>query len=199
VIGPRVYFADAVGYATSTPSVDVWTNSRHISLQTFHKEGIQRVAFGSTTGEIERTHEVYPVSRSAEDRGMTAHFRAPLGDVRFVGDGYVAFRESALFFPKPRRLTDQTRLEEEGIDVVRTSYVAPTVLPDGWFRAEVQGAVPPFMDRLRIALSAPGILLRQGGVDIRTVRVTYRRPPMLSGQEWWRSVRAELVQAWRRL
>jgi hypothetical protein len=198
VIGPRVYFADAVGYATSTPPGRVYTNSRHLSLQTFHKEGLQTVTFGSSGVTLAKTHDVYPLSRSRRDAG-TLLVSAPKGDVRMVGDGYFAFTPETLFYPKPRRFTDRANLDEEGIQAVITQYRPPQLLPDGWFRFRLPIQIPPQSDRLRFALSMPGILVRQGYVDVRSVELAYRRPPLRSLADWWKYVRQELVNAWHRL
>lgn len=194
VVGPRVYFADAVGYATSTPPAIAWTNSRHLSLQTFHNEGLQRAELGSIGADLRKTHETYTLNR-ANGSGSVL-FRAPKGDIRVVGDGYFAFTESALFYPSPRRFTDQTDLKAEGIQAVVTNYQPPELLADGWFRSRSRFPIEPQADRLKLALSAPGILLRQGAVDIRSAEMTYRRPAFTGWVAWWKYVRRELAAAW---
>jgi hypothetical protein len=118
--------------------------------------------------------------------------------VRIIGDGWFALDPDAFFEPQPRRLTDASDPLAEGITDISTPYQRPEALGDGWVRARATFRIDPREDRLRLALSAPGIASRSGAVDIRAVRLTYRRPP-LSWAEWRRVVREELRNAWQRL
>lgn len=196
VIGPRVYFADEVGYSTSTPAVRVWTNSSFLEVKTLHPEGRQTVQFGSSTGSITQTHAPVLLERATTDTKGATLFVAPRGNVWTLGDGYMSWSKEALFFPQVRRFTDQTQLQSEGVKAVATMYDSPESLADGWYRSHSSFALEPERDRLKLILSAPGILRRQGHVDIRRIQVTLRRPPR--GEAWWPAVRAELVRAWSR-
>jgi hypothetical protein len=196
VIGPRVYFADEVGYSTSTPAVRVWTNSSFLEAKTLHPEGRQTVQFGSSTGSITQTHAPVLLERATTDTKGATLFVAPKGNVWTLGDGYMSWSKEALFFPQVRRFTDQTQLQSEGVKAVATMYDSPESLADGWYRSHSSFALEPERDRLKLILSAPGILRRQGHVDIRRIQVTLRRPPR--GEAWWPAVRAELVRAWSR-
>lgn len=197
VIGPRVYFADEVGYSTSTPAVAVWTNSYHFTLKTLHKEGLQTVSLGNAAQTaVTTTHASFGLTRGAGERSGDLLLRAPKGNVWTLGDGYVSWTPEALFFPTPRRLTDDTSLLDEGIQAVATTYEDPTPLEDGWYAATIRVRLDPGRDRLKLALAAPGITRRGAAVDIRRIIVTYERPPSVAG--WWLALRQELVRAWRR-
>lgn len=197
VVGPRVYFGDVVGYATGTPGANVWTNSRHIVAETFHAEGLQTIDFGGKKAKISRTHVATRADRDDDDAGAV-RLSAPRGDVRVIGDGYVAFREGAFFEPRPRRLTDATDVVRERVNAVLTSYVRPESLEDGWKKSTFRFTVNPSLDRLRFVLSAPGVAARAGAVDVRRVTLTFRRDAVDPG-DWFRIIRQELANAWRRL
>ncbi len=196
VLGPRVYFADEVGYSTSTPAVRVWTNASYLEVKTLHKEGLQTVALGSATTTLESTHTTSLVARPPQERKEPVVFSAPKGTVWTLGDGYVSWTKEALFFPQTRRFTDQTRLEDEGIQAVATRYTPPEALGDGWYKGTGIFRIEPDQDRVKLIVAAPGIARRGAQVDIRRIRVTYRRPPR--GDSWWPSLRAELRRAWYR-
>ncbi len=197
VIGPRVYFADEVGYSTSTPSVAVWTNSYHTTVKTLHKEGLQPISLGETAQvALTATHQTFSLTRGPSERSGNVLLRAPRGNVWTLGDGYVSWSPESLFFPTPRRLTDDTVLLEEGIQAVATTYQDPIPLGDGWYAATIRVRLDPGQDRLKLALAAPGITRRGAAVDLRRIIVTYERPPSVTG--WWTALRQELVRAWRR-
>ena len=120
----------------------------------------------------------------------------PKGNVWIVGNAYVSWSKEALFYPTVQRLTDQTRLRDEGIQAVASVYQAPEPLEDGWYRVRARFTLDPRLDRAKLVLAAPGIARRGAVVDVRRIRVTYTRPPR--NQAWWEVVRQELVRAWRR-
>lgn len=198
VLGPRVWFGDAAGYGTSTPPVYVWTNSRHASVETFHPEARQTVAFGFVRADINQTHADFYVNRPATDPNTIAPFNAPKGDIRFIGDGYVAFDPRRLFFPQPRRMTDATQLDAENINAVVTPYEGSEDIGDGWKRVSVDFDLPRDFDTLKFVLSAPGMEARRGHVDIREARLRYERPA-LTWSDWWAFVEREAAAAWKRL
>ncbi|MBI4138997.1 hypothetical protein HY479_02490 [Candidatus Uhrbacteria bacterium] len=197
VVGPRLNVGDVVGFATTTFAARVWTNSRHVVAETFHREGLQTVALGDATVRVVRTHEPFRLDRFGS-AAKPVPLVAPLGDIRFVGDGWFAYSPAAFFEPKPRRVTDGSDLKNEGIIGVRTAYSRPEALGDGWFAARFSYSLDGTNDRLRAVLSAPGIAARAGAVDIRKISLTYRRPP-LSWEAWWQIVRQEIRNAWRRI
>jgi hypothetical protein len=196
MVGPRLYFGDVVGYATSTFAGRALTDSRHIVAETFHVEGVQKIQFGSTAFSVRKTHEATRADRA--DGAGSARILAPNGDVRIVGDGLFALRDDAFFVPRPRRWGDRTNPELESIDGVLTSYHRPEKLEDGWYRAEFSWPIDSSLERLRFVLSAPGIAARAGGVDIRNVELTYQRPAV-SREDWWKTMKTELSNAWKRL
>jgi hypothetical protein len=197
VLGPRLVFGDDVGYATSTRPGIAWSDSRHLVLETFHHEGLQRVTFGSDGVSIIKTHEPYPLDRTDQETTPVL-LNAPDGDMRIIGDGWFSFSADAWFAPQPRHITDATDPAAEGITRVLTPYERPEDLGGGWYRAHASFALDPAQDVFRMALSAPGLLTRSGAVDIRRVTLTYQRPS-LYGDEWWYVIRQEAVNAWRRL
>lgn len=198
VIGPRLYFGDMVGWrATSTPAV-AWTNSRHISIDTFHKEGLQFVRLGSTELQIKKTHTPYSLNRAAGEGAEDQLFSAPSGTVRLIGDGYFAFDRSALFLPRPRRLTADSDPAAEGIDAILTPYRTPLVFSDGWVRTGTEFAIADARGDLKFSLAAPGIDVRNGAVDIRSAELRYRRPA-IGWSGWLELLKREALLAWRRL
>lgn len=199
VIGPRLYVGDTVAYADSQALLLNWsTNSHHLAVETFHKEGLQRVRIGAAVAEVKRTHTSYPLNRIAEQRTGPLTLQLERGSLRMVGDGYFSPDPASLFYPSPRRLTADADPAAEGILAVLTPLEMPERLEDGWWRVRTSWKLPASQEPLRIALGLPGIVTRVGAFDIRHAELTYRRPP-LSFSEWWRAVRRELAAAWRRL
>ncbi|MBI5655228.1 hypothetical protein HZC53_06285 [Candidatus Uhrbacteria bacterium] len=196
VVGPRLVFGDVVGFATTTYEGLAYTNSRHIVLETFHKEGLQQIFFGDSSSWLKRTHSTIRMDRG--DGKKTVQLRAPQGDVRIVGDGYFAFSEDAFFEPKPRRMTDSTDLKAENTEAVLTDYGQPEKLDGDWLRSDFRFALNPTMDRLRFVLSAPGVLTRSAAVDVRRATLTFRRQA-INLEDWWFIIRQELANAWHRL
>lgn len=196
VVGPRLVFGDVVGYEASAPPARAWTNSRHIVAETFHPEGLQDVHFGDVRLRVTRTHTAVRGDRT--DPAAVTTLTADKGDMRFVGDGFFALREGAFFEPKPKRFTDGTRVETEGIFAVRTPYVQPRRLPDGWLESSFTFPIDPSLETLRFVVSAPGIASRSGAVDVRKIRVEYVRPAQTL-EDWWLTLRQELSRAWHRL
>lgn len=197
VFGPRFVSGDNVGYSTTTAAVNVWTNSRHLVAETFHMEGLQRLDFGPVTGQLRQTHEQVRLNRKADGQQLV-QLSAPKGDVRFIGDGFFALSSQAFFEPKPRRLTDATEMNADGLVAVVTPFVRPSELGDGWYRAQARFALRPGQEQLRFVLSAPGMAARAAAVDIKKIRITYARDQR-DAQTWWNILRQEVAQAWRRL
>lgn len=197
VVGPRLSFGDTVGYATTTQAGIAWTDSRHLTIETFHREGMQTVRVGDASVNVNATHHVFRIDRT-DGKTSPQRVEAPVGDVRMIGDGFFAFTPEAFFVPQPRRVTVFTDVEREGIVGVITPYQRPIALGDGWYRSTLRFALDPSRDHVRFALSAPGVLEYGTAVDIRRVRLTYRRPS-LSWSEWLRVLRIEAANAWHRL
>jgi hypothetical protein len=197
VVGPRLVFGDLVGYATTTQIGTAWSNSRHLVLETFHDEGLQTVRFGSDVAVLMKTHDAVNLNRTDKET-LPQKFSAPKGDVRIVGDGYFSFTPEAFFVPQPRRVTVFTNLDVEGIQAVVTPYNRPEEIGNGWYRAKVKFALDPTRDHSRFVLSVPGTIENNSSLDIRYVTLTYKRSP-LDFKEWFRVVRQEIANAWRRL
>lgn len=198
VIGPRLYFGDQVGYATTTLPGIAWTNAQHIQLETFHPEGRQVVTLGGAAVEVKELHQEYLLDRLPQERGGIRLVQAPQGDVRLLADGYFSLAPDLLFLPAPRRLTDASRPLEEGIQAILTPYIPPVRLDDGWYLSSSTYRIQPRPGTLRLTLSAPNLQARQTSLDVRAVRVTYVRPA-LSWRDWAEAVWRELASAWRAL
>lgn len=196
VVGPRLSFGDVAGYSEAIWPGRAWTNSRHLTAETLHNEGLQTVYFGPAELRLTRTHEVFRLDRTDAQVGPV-ELLAPKGDVRLMGDGWFALTPEAFFEPSPKRMTDATDLKLEQIAGVITDFKKPEQLPDGWWRSRFVYALTGAEDGLRFVLSAPGIAQRAGAVDVRRISITYRRKP-LSSTEWLRLIRREAVNAWRR-
>lgn len=197
VVGPRLNFGDVVGFSEEIFPGRAWTDSRHLVAETFHNEGLQTITFGSLMTKIQRTHETYRLDRVDENVQPVELFAAK-GDMRFIGDGWFALRPEAYFVPKPKRFSAGTELDKEGVRTVLTDYQKPTVLSDGWLQSTFEYEIEPQVDGLRFVLSSPGIASRMGAVDIRKISIRYTRP-IQGWSDWWKIVKHELANAWRRL
>ncbi len=197
VIGPRFVLGDIVGYLPAPVPVTAWTNSRHLVVETFHPDALQTVTLGAASVSLKAAHISYRLDAAA-DAPAVEELHAPKGNARFIGDGFFALSPSSYFEPRPRRLSDQTHLRQEGIDVVRTPFERPQPLDDGWYLARQSFVIDPNAPVLRFVLSAPGIDARAGAVDVRAVHLTYRRPPA-TGMAWFALIAREFVHALRRL
>ncbi|MCC7357259.1 hypothetical protein IT408_02015 [Candidatus Uhrbacteria bacterium] len=197
VFGPRFVAGDNVGYTTTTASVRVWTNSRHIVAETFHNEGLQKIIFGDVSTNLQHTHEQMRLDRNTDLQNIV-ELSAPRGDIRLIADGFFAVSQEAFFEPRPLRLTDATDLRTDHVLAVRTPFVRPKDLGDGWFQGYQRFALRPGQDQLRFVLSAPGMTARAAAVDIRNISLTFSRDQNVQ-QSWIKIFRQELAQAWRRL
>lgn len=199
VMGPRLYFGDVNGFSTSTAPGHAWTNSQHLKIDTVHEEGLQTVRLGNARTTLEKTHTSYALSRDARERALDQAVEAPKGDIRMLGDGFFAFDQDRLFYPVPRRLTDDADPLAEGIQVIYTSYHPPVELGDGWKRIKARFDLATEAGQsIRVNLGAPGIHDRGGSVDVRAGTIRYERPP-LSWEAWFTILRRELRAAWHRI
>jgi len=198
VIGPQIFFGDRVGFRATTTEAIAWTNSIHAVADTFHKEGLQHIRFGSNEYHVRETHNRYILERAPDERGGSVRFSAPEGNMRLIGDGYFALEESALFYPEPRRLTAESEPAEEGIRAILTPYTKPVKSDNGFWKTGVAFELPARGDRLQFSLAAPGIDRSNGAVDIRSVELEYTRPP-LSLNEWFLRMKREISIALKRL
>ncbi len=197
VIGPRLHIGDVVGFRAEPQPFIGYTTARHIVAETFHKEGLQEITFGPTSGKVLQTHTAVRIDR-ADDIDTPVQLVAPVGDIRLISDGFFALSESAFFEPEPRRLKPETHGVAEGLEAVLTNYQKITPLADGWMRAKTEFTIPESADMIRLVLSAPGIGSRAGAIDIRSIKLTYRRPSM-NWQTWSQVLYKEAKNAWNRL
>lgn len=199
VLGPRLYFGDVNGFATSTTPGRAWTNSQHLKIDTVHREGLQSVSLGNAQVVLKETHTSYSLSRDPHERATDQRIDAPKADVRILGDGFFAFDRDRLFYPVPRRLTDDTDPIAEGVQAIYTSYVPPKDLGDGWKRIEQSYLLNTEAGQsIRLTLGAPGVQDRKGHVDVRAGFVRYLRPP-LDWHQWFVILQRELRAAWHRI
>jgi hypothetical protein len=198
VIGPRLFVGDQVGWATSTMPARFWTNAYHAGMQVLHPDALQTVLLGSASATIQQTHTYTPIDRRSDQLYGARFFYAPKGNVRILADGYFAFEESALFLPRPRRLTASSRLIEEGIVAVLTPYRLPFSFGDGWFQATTTFSLPGYVDSVKYTLALPGIQSDAGGFDVRRFSLYYQRPP-LTFVQFWRELRKEFGTFLRRI
>jgi len=197
VIGPRLYVGDTVGYrATSTPLI-VYTNSIHTVVDTFHKEGMQKVSLGTTLVNVDKTHAPFVLSRSASESAGWKQLSAGKGNIRVIGDGFFSLDATASFLPRPRRLTADADPVAEGITAILTPYQKPVDLDDGWFRVATSYVLRDEGD-LKFSLALPGIISRTGAFDIRSASVEYRRPA-LSTQQLMVTLRREASAIFNRI
>lgn len=197
VIGPRLNIGDVVGYLDSPQAFTGITNARHIVAETFHKEGLQEISFGPTSGKVLQTHTATRIDRD-DSIDTPVKLIAPLGDVRIISDGFFALSEDAFFEPEPRRLKPETHGINEGLEAVLTDYKGVEKLENGWVKAKAVFKIPTDADMLRFVLSAPGLRSRAGAVDIRKMTITYRRAPM-NMQTWWQVMYNEARNAYHRM
>ncbi len=198
VIGPRLYFGDQVGYATTSLPGIAWSNAQHLQVETLHPEGKQRLTFGSAVVEVAALHHSYELSRLPAERDMPQVVHAPRGDIRIIGDGYFALAPELLFLPAPRRLTEASHPVEEGVRAILTSYIPPRPLEDGWYTSFHVYPLTARPGTLRLTLGAPGIREREASIDVRAFRLLYQRSA-LSSRDWLLAIWRELASAWRAL
>jgi hypothetical protein len=197
VIGPRLHIGDVVGFRAEPQPFVGYTTARHIVAETFHKEGLQEITFGPVSGRILQTHTAVRIDR-ADDIDTPVQVMAPVGDVRIISDGFFALDEATFFEPEPRRLKPETHGLAEGLEAVLTNYQKVKRLEGDWISAKTEFSIPESADMIRLVLSAPGIGSRAGAIDIRSIKLAYRREPM-NWQTWWQVLYKEAKNAWNRL
>lgn len=197
VIGPRLYVGDQVDFRAGVITARAWTNTRHLTVETTHRESLQTIYLGSASATLSHTHEVQALDREIDELIGPVVFLAPRGDVRVIGDGFFAFDSEALFLPQPRHLTPATDPNAEGIQTVLTSYEPVAQTSDGWMIVRAQFPIQPRQETLRLVLSVPESTDRSG-LDVRHVTLVYRRLDN-SWTGWGKALLRELAMAWHAL
>ncbi|MFA6447001.1 MAG: hypothetical protein WCW31_01955 [Patescibacteria group bacterium] len=197
VMGTRLIVGDVVGYSTSTNGLQVWTTARHLVAETFHKEGLQTITFGSASGKIIKTHSSVRIDRK-DSVVVPVALSVPSGDARLVLDGYYALDPVAFFEPQPRKLVPETDATAEGLQAVITPYQKSQDIGQGWKKSVLSFDIPDNLENVRLVLSAPGLASRAGAVDVRSVEIKFIREP-ITWNNWWKLIISELKAAWRRL
>ena len=188
VVGPGVTFGSAKNTLFAT-------NSFHLVAQTAQNEGLQTLGLGSATATLKEISSSVRLDRAPNQLTGAQTLTVPNGNVRVIGDGYFSPDAHTLFYPSPRRLTDVTDLDREGIVAVVTSYIQPESTADGWKKlsATFDGLSG---DQFKFLLSAPGLKMRGGSVDIRAADLRYQRT---EGKSFWTILRNELSLIRQRL
>lgn len=196
VMGTRLVVGDVVGYSTSTNGLRVWTTARHAVAETFHKEGLQTIVFGSAQGKLTKTHSSVRMDRK-DAVTEPVELAVPRGDARLILDGYYALEKSAFFEPQPRKLAPETDAVAEGLLGVITPYQRSYSSGQDWRKSIFSFQIPENMENVRLVLSAPGLASRAGAVDVHNVQVKFVREP-ITWSNWWKYILSELKGAWRR-
>lgn len=187
VVGPNVRFSSA----PSSQAHELWTNSRHISLEATAHNQHQRVRFGDEEVSLDDAEGI--VTRDHVAPSDRVSLQVSGGGVHLVGDGYVAFEPDGLFLPEPLRLTGSTDLDREEVASVITPYVRPTVALDGWTPVSADFFIDRRLGPSTFTLSLPG-LSGGNGVAVRFASLRYTRDGM-GWSGWWTAFRKEISDA----
>lgn len=188
----EVYLGDEIGYLAATRPVSLVTNAKYFTMETYHGSAVQTVKVGSQDIDIVASHQ--PFQARIKEQGIVK-VTVPKGDLQITGAGKFAFSEAMFFDPEPVRFADDIDLDARGIDYVVAQYTPPTT--DGnWKRASVSFDFEDLKSEdgsVFFALSAPGIVDREGGVKLHEIIVRFKKEPMsLWSKEFWKAVRDRL-------
>lgn len=191
-VGP-VFVGDEVGYREDPSAVRLWTDSKHLSFETYHADAAQRVMIGSSELLLPEAQVRYDTDVTEAGLIMVS---AESGDFLMTADGKVAFSAGQFFNPDPVKLNGNTDLDDLGINFIIADYKAPEM--DGvWLRTSVTfNLASPVREGLgeglKLVLAAPGIASLQQELRVHDLTLTFERPTM-SGTEFWDKIKSWFV------
>lgn len=184
----KVYLGDTVGYLTEPQAAQLYTNAKHMTLQTLHADATQDIQFGNTLVSLPYSHEL--VYASLDEFGVIPVL-TERDDVTIIGDGKFSFSEGAFFDPDPLKITALTDLDDRNIDYVVTGYTSPERDASGRYIAKQSFTLDPSMYHegdIRLLLSAPYIAHLDASVDVHKMTITFTKDRL----QGWEIVKAIL-------
>lgn len=167
----KIYIADDVGHLAQPRPTTFYTNAKHLTVQTFHADAMQRLTVASQDILVDATHEKF--FHTVDDVGVVLGY-SPVGDIEIMGDGKFAFSASSFFDPDPVSMNAYTNVDVQGIDYILTTYVSPEQDGD-WLVGSGTFDLGTLygQEEVKMTVSVPGIEAFQGMVDVKAIDVTF--------------------------
>ncbi|PIX61991.1 hypothetical protein CO057_03290 [Candidatus Uhrbacteria bacterium CG_4_9_14_0_2_um_filter_41_50] len=173
----KLYLGDDIGYLADSKSTSFYTNSKNLSLETYHADATQRVTLGADEVKIPYSHE--KVTHTVEDAGVV-YGHTPAGDVKITGDGKFSLSANSFFDPDPVKLNAFTNLDALGVNYIIAEY--PGVTDGGdWKTANATFDIAElykFDNSIKFIISLPAITTLQETVDVHAINVIFKKDPM---------------------
>lgn len=168
----KLYIGDDIGYLADSKSTSFYTNSKNLSLETYHADATQRVTLGADEIKIPYSHE--KVTHTVEDAGVVYGY-TPTGDVKITGDGKFSLSVNSFFDPDPVKLNAFTDLDALGVNYIIAKYPGVTER-EKWQTASVTFNISElykFDNSVKFIISLPAITTMQETVNIHAINVTF--------------------------
>ncbi len=169
----QVFLSDEVGYRENPTPVRLYSNVSRLTAQTKHSQALQTIEYGPSTFDVAVPYKSHQIA-TRDDR--VRELSVPKGDMQLTGRGFFSITKEAFFQPDPIRITQDTNVDQGGIDYILTTYRTPKK-NDGWLTASVSFSNEElFLDEQawKMSFDIPGIEETEG-VQIHSVTANMKR------------------------
>ncbi|OGD92507.1 hypothetical protein A2697_02440 [Candidatus Curtissbacteria bacterium RIFCSPHIGHO2_01_FULL_41_44] len=170
--------------------ITLWTNSKKLSILTYHSTGFQTVKLNNTHDlKIEEELKKYDFDLESlvgkgENNGLF-RLESPKNDLVLTNDGYFAFSEDAFFYPEILKFVDLNEVDDlNSFDYVLTSYPLPKK-EGNWLIAETNLDPKKIRiegDKLYFSLEVPQISKYGGQLEIDYLEIAVKHKGLLEAK-----------------
>lgn len=162
----------------------VWTNSKKITVTTWHKEGLQTVKLDSLYSlKVDKTNENYEYNlnkpETADNTRELHQLDIPKNDLIITGDGYFSFSKESFFNPEPIKTVELSTVSDiEKIDYIIANY-QPVKREGDWKVTQAYFDPKDIKvdgDKLYFSLESPELSGYGGEIVIDNLEVTVKKP-----------------------
>ncbi len=167
------------------------TNSKNISLQTNHKEGMQTVKLDTQyklivdkintkfSWFLDATPSAFLKANRTDNKKDIHTLTMPLNDLILNGDGNFAFDSDSYFNLNLSNFVDVNKIKStDNVDYIVANY-QPAVKKDDWYEATVAFSPDDFKlqgDNLYFSLESPELSNNGGEITIDSLEVSVSKP-----------------------
>lgn len=175
----KVVFASPIFVLGENPT-SIWTNSKNITVLTYHKESLQTVKLDNERDlEITEINKKYTFDLNKDKPQEIHRLIIPNNDLIVTGDGYFALSEDSFFNPEPIKTVPLMSLDSlNNADYAIARYAS--VKRDGeWKVASIYFEPKDIKvegDKLYFSLESPGLSKSGGEYLIDNLEVTVKKP-----------------------
>ena len=177
-------------YILDNRPATVWTNSKKITVTTWHDESLQTVKLDNLYDlKIDKTNKNYEFNlnkpETADNTRELHQLDIPKNDLIISGDGYFSFSKDSFFNPEPIKTVNLTALSDiSKIDYIIANYQQAKKEGE-WYTAQAYFDPKDIKidgDKLYFSLESPELNSYGGEIVIDSLEVTVKKPGWFSGQ-----------------